>query len=560
MMDQGSRQLRLVRRHERQRQVAAVLVLVLAVVTGLSAVSRPLRDRLVILLEVLPFPVLHVAATTTVFAAFALVMTARGLRRGHRLAWTAALVVLGVAVVLNLVKGLDVEEGALSALLFGWLLSAGGAFSVRASAPQVRRALTVGLGGAAAAVVVATTLAMTLGRDAHPKLGESVRAVAERLGGGQKLPLVEIGAHATPMLVAVGIGLVTASLWMLWAPRREPAPSAEQHRAEREQARAIVAEYGGGTLDYFALRDDKKWFFAGDSVVAYAVRSGVCLVSPDPIGPRDERLQIWSDFSRYASAHGWAVTVVGAAADWVPIYEAAGLRTTYLGDEAIVDCQGFSLAGKAMKSLRQAVNRVERDGVTVTLHDPAQAPAEIRDGVDRIVGLSRRGDTERGFSMTLSRLFDPADTGLLMAVARTAEGKVVGFTQWVPAADLNGWSLDVMRRDTDPELPNGVVDALIVATIEHIAAEGGGGLGLNFAVLRTTMTTEADDARGQALRAVLRVVSKYSQLESLGKFNEKYHPRWVPRYVMRGYGDQLATQALAVAQAEGLVELPGART
>jgi lysyl-tRNA synthetase class 2 len=544
-----------VRRHERHRQITAAAVLVLAALSALSAVSRPLRDRLSWLLEVLPFPVLHVAATTMVFLAFGLAATARGLRRGHRLAWTAALVMLGVAVVLHLVKGLDVEEGVLSCLLAGWLVYARGAFTVHPSTRQIRSALLVGGGGTLVVLTVATTLTMTLGRVHHPRVGESVRVAAERLGGRSTLPLA-LGAHSGPMLTAAGICLLTVSLWLLLGPRLQPRLSKEDHRRERERARKVVTRHGGGTLDYFALRDDKTWFLSGDSVVAYAVRHGVCLVSPDPIGPEDERAQVWADFSDFAARRGWAVSVIGAAESWLSLYEQTGLKATYLGDEAIVDCADFTLAGKANKSLRQAVSRVERAGVSVTFHDPSSADPSVQEAVNGIVAMSRRGEQERGFSMTLSRLFDPADTGLLLAVASDDRGRTLGFIQWIPAAAIGGWSLDVMRRDTSPDVPNGIIDTLVVRTIERINSQGGGGLGLNFAVLRETMTTEAEDARGHAVRRILKVASRYSQLESLGTFNEKFHPRWVPRYVMRGYGDQLAVQALALARAEGLVELP----
>ena len=37
------------------------------------------------------------------------------------------------------------------------------------------------------------------------------------------------------------------------------------------RARDIVRRHGISTLDYFALRSDKKWFFHRDSLVAYAV-------------------------------------------------------------------------------------------------------------------------------------------------------------------------------------------------------------------------------------------------------------------------------------------------
>lgn len=448
----------------------------LAVVTVGSALSRPLRGRLEVLLEVLPFPLLHASATTAVFAGVALALAARGLRFGHRLAWVATVALLATTAVLNIVKGLDVEEALISVALAVWLVARRDAFGVLPTQAQARRALVGAVTVTAVALLAATVLTLTMGRHHHPRTGETVRAVAERLGGDTALPL-SLTPAAGPALTAVGLGVVVVGLWLLLSPRRAPSST----RADREHARVIVARYGGGTLDYFALRDDKDWFFTGDAVVAYAVRGGACLVSPDPIGPARERYQTWADFMDFATSHGWAVAVVAAAADWCPVYEHAGLHCNYLGDEAVVDVASFTLVGAAMKSLRHAVGRVERAGVVAEFIDPSGAPAPVRAGVLAIAELSRRGHDERGFSMTLSRLFDPADTGLLLVRAVDATGRVLAFIQWVPAADLPGWSLDVMRRDTGADVPNGVTDFLIVKTLEHAAAQGAQGLGLNFA-------------------------------------------------------------------------------
>lgn len=551
------RQLARVRRTAITRRVSAVAAVVLAVVLLASALSPPLTQRLELLLEVLPFQALHVAATTTIFAAAALAMTARGLWHGHRLAWMVALVTLFAAVVFNLIKGLDVEEGLISLALGGWLIYRRRDFAVMPGRAQVRLALIATGAAFVSSVVVATLLVLTLGRDQHPRPIETARAAAERLGGRQQLPLVELNPVLTPLLTALGVAIVVAGLWLLLSPRWRVQPTAAEHHADRERARAILATHGGGTLGYFALRDDKDWFFTGDSVVAYAVRGGVCLVSPDPIGPWGDRYQVWADFTDFVSMHGWAVAVVGASNDWLGVYRMAGLRPTYLGDEAVVDVAGFSLAGKSMKGLRQAVTRIERAGVSANFLDPAAATAQQREAVLRIAESSRRGEAERGFSMTLSRLFDPDDTGLLLVTATNEQGRVLGFIQWIPAAHLPGWSLDVMRRDTDADIPNGVTDFLIVKTLEHIAAQGSRGLGLNFAVLRETMNAEPSTRVEVLTRKVLDVVAEHSQLESLGRFNEKYHPRWEARYVARGDGSQLVGQALAVARAEGLIDLPG---
>jgi len=105
-----------------------------------------------------------------------------------------------------------------------------------------------------------------------------------------------------------------------------------------------VRRHGTGTLDYFALRDDKQWFFFRDTVVAYAVHGGVCLVSPDPIGPVSERSQVWDAFRHFADRHGWGVAVMAAAEEWLPIYRDSGMRHLYIGDEAVVDVTRFTLA------------------------------------------------------------------------------------------------------------------------------------------------------------------------------------------------------------------------
>ena len=86
--------------------------------------------------------------------------------------------------------------------------------------------------------------------------------------------------------------------------------------------------------------------------------------------------------------------------------------------------------------------------------------------------------------MTLSRLFDGRDQGLLLAVCLDPDGKPVAFNQYVPASHINGYSLDVMRRTSDPDAPNGLTDFVIIETINWMAKQGLVGLGLNFATMR----------------------------------------------------------------------------
>ena len=208
-----------------------------------------------------------------------------------------------------------------------------------------------------------------------------------------------------PSLLAIGLTLVALTLFLFSRPVVDRRLSSG--RAAEFRARDIVRRHGISTLDYFALRSDKRWFFHRDSLVAYAVYGGVCLISPDPIGPRNEREQVWGAFRRFADSHGWVTSVMGAGEDWLSIYRDSGMHNIYLGDEALVMVQSFTLSGGGMKGLRQAHNRIAKHGYTATFHDPAHLDPGLSKELTALISMSRQGEHERGFSMMLGRVFDP---------------------------------------------------------------------------------------------------------------------------------------------------------
>jgi lysylphosphatidylglycerol synthetase-like protein (DUF2156 family) len=158
--------------------------------------------------------------------------------------------------------------------------------------------------------------------------------------------------------------------------------------------------------------------------------------------------------------------------------------------------------------------------------------------------------------MTLGRAFDPEDRDLLLAVVHGPAGEAVAFCQYVPAPGIDGYSLDMMRRD-DGEHPNGLMDYAIVATIRHLRDGGRRGLGLNFATMRAVLAGEAGEGVSQRIQAwLLHRMSDSMQIESLWKFNAKYDPDWQPRYAMYDSPEHALPVAVAVARAESFWELP----
>jgi len=70
---------------------------------------------------------------------------------------------------------------------------------------------------------------------------------------------------------------------------------------------------------------------------------------------------------------------------------------------------------------------------------------------------------------------------------------------------------------------------------------------------------ESDDSASrldQVTRPLLQRLSRGTQMETLGKFNDKFEPTWVPRYVVLDSAELIATQAVVLAGAEGVTEIP----
>ena len=553
--------LRSQRRQRTVRRWAGALIFLEGLLNVAVTTVRPLRSHLHLVLSILPLGVAKSAAALTAVAGVAMIMLARGLRRGQRRSWFVAVAVLSVTLVAHAARGGTIVSLLIAAAILVFLVGQRRYFQATSDRASVADALPR-LGFIGLVAIVAATLGVEAGaRHQLPSLGVVVVACIERLVGQSDITLPDrVADFVNPALLAIGVSLIVSTLYLLTRPvvdrRLSTSASSTERRLAELRAREIVRRHGRGTLDYFALRDDKQFFFFRDSLVAYAVYGGVALISPDPIGPKAERSEVFSAFRDVAEARGWTIGVMAAGEEWLAIYHAAGLHYLYLGDEAIVDCQHFTLAGHQMKGLRQACTRLERYGYTVEFLDPAKIePSRVSDIVE-LISLLRRGGGERGFSMMLGRLFDPKDKGLLLTVVYGPDEKPAAVCQFVPSPAIQGYSLDLMRRDPG-EHPNGLIDYALCSTIEHLRQQGANGLSLNFAAFRSVLDGERGEGTFTRVeRWAIKRLSGILPLESLWSFNSKYDPSWLPRHLVYPAAESFVPVVAATLRAENLTELP----
>ena len=79
----------------------------------------------------------------------------------------------------------------------------------------------------------------------------------------------------------------------------------------------------------------------------------------------------------------------------------------------------------------------------------------------------RDTETERGFSMALGRLGDPADGRCVLVEAHDGDGRVRALLSFGPWG-ADGLSLDLMRRDRAAD--NGLMEFMVAALMRRGAA------------------------------------------------------------------------------------------
>ena len=360
--------------------------------------------------------------------------------------------------------------------------------------------------------------------------------------------------HLVNLLLGLfgAIALLSAALVLLRSQRAANAMTGLDESAVRGLLdRGDIED----SLGYFATRRDKAVVFApsGKAAITYRVELGVCLASGDPIGVHEAWPQAIEAWLRLADEYGWSPAVMGASEPGATAYRRAGLSALRLGDEAILATRTFSLAGPEMKQVRQAANRLRKQGFEVRIRRHSELTPDEMAQVIAHADAWRDTETERGFSMALGRLGDRLDGDNLLVEAVDHDGRVWGMLSLVPWG-RSGVSLDVMRRD--PQGPNGLVEFMISQLALTSELHGVTRVSLNFAVFRSVFEEGARIGAGPVLRlwrSVLMFFSRWWQLEALYRSNVKYQPQWVPRFFLFEERRQLPRVAMASALAEGFL-------
>jgi lysyl-tRNA synthetase, class II len=539
--------------HRRARRLGFAVVAI-GVLNLVSAFS-PWVDRHVELVDRALTPgVPDLASGAAATLGVVLVLVGRGLVQRRRVACWTAIVAVGASTVAQVLEGSDRRVVMVSLLVLTMLVLNRRVFVVVADRRRTRT-LAFAVPAVLGAIFAYGLAGLSLERQGiHPALtlGSGMAEIAARLvgrSGPLHLPTdyVWLPVSITILGSLAGFVLIVYTL----APIRERV---RMHDADRLHVRDLVDRADGDTLDPFALRTDKRYVFSADrrAAIAYRYVNGVGLASGDPVGDPDAfagALEAWLLLCRRG---GWRPAILGTRVELLPLYEAHGLRAHYLGDEAVIDVGSFALAGRRMRPVRQACQRIANAGYSTEIHREGELGEPLHSELRDLAHRARHGAPERGFSMALDGLLSGRDGDCVVAVTRDDAGIPVAFQRYVPCMGGRGLSLDAMRRDRTG--PNGVNERMIADVVAWAKQHGVEQVSLNFAFFRAFLDEGARLKGLQTLEAwFVKRANPYFQIESLLRFNAKFDPTWRPRYLVYRSVGELASVGVAALSAESFL-------
>ncbi|AXJ09087.1 hypothetical protein CFN17_05220 [Arthrobacter sp. PM3] len=523
---------------------------------------------------------------------FLLLLLAEGLRRGRRFAWGAALVVqaglslLALVVLVGVLQaaGPDTVAGELvdasqpghstqpvalvvpllvPVMIFGVLLACRRLFPVTAPpGTYTRLGLQVlGLAVVLGLIYIGAGLVLSAGFTPVPALADLVADAPDRflpLGFTVDVPPAFFPESTLAVLLYEGVGIVFWAVTGVLVLKSFVRPTHPRHGDDKDRALAILTSEEGSSISWMTMWTGNTYWFSRDerSFVAYRVIAGIALTAGGPVGPKSLTAAAVEEFYGFSRSHGWTPCFYSVSADVRDAASGLGWDSVQVAQETVLPLDTLSFTGKRFQDVRTALNNAAKAGIRAEWVRYPTAGLGIQ---TQILAISEewvadRKMPEMGFTLGgIDELNDP-EVRCLLAV--DAQQQVHAVTSWLPVyrnSRIVGWTLDFMRRRSTGFRP--AVEFLIASAATSLKEEGCEFISLSGAPLaRVTPAPPPDGtpALAPGTAGLDRLLDRLgSALEpvygfrSLLAFKTKFHPRYVPLYMV--YPDSAALPGIANA-------------
>ncbi|MDE3211597.1 MAG: DUF2156 domain-containing protein, partial [Bacteroidota bacterium] len=482
--------------------------------------------------EFLPLGAINASNILVLFIGLALLITSAFMFKGLKNAWRLALLLSILSLLGNLTKALDYEEAGFAFFIIILLFLSRKQYTIRSSLKWIR------LGFLSVGIVFLSVMIFGyvgfyfidvkhFGIDFTWKQSLLYTMKAFLLGGDDNLkPLTNFGREFIFLIHLLGFLSWGFLLFTLIKPFLSVETSSD---TSRERAKFLLSEFGNSSVDHFKVSSDKLYFFSDihDAFIAYRIANGFAIVLEEPVCAEDHKKEVLEEFYRQCNKMGLRAAFYRVDENSILWFNQLRKQKMIIGQEAILDVENFTMEGKDKKSLRNAMNSLEKKGFSSAIHK-APLPEELMPRLRQVSDewLEAFNKEELVFSQGM---FDPREIiHQDVITVSDPEGKIVAFLNIIPDYSPSECTYDLIRKTQ--EAPGGCMDALIIKMIEY--ARQNNYKYMNLGLVPMTGITDPQSPAEQIIKFAGEKFRRFKHYHGLRDFKEKYATIWADKFLV----------------------------
>jgi phosphatidylglycerol lysyltransferase len=510
-------------RAARSTEIARRLMAGLAGAAGililLSTATPALAHRLALLDDLVPLPVVEISHFAAAATGVLLLALARGLARGYAASCSGVVLLLLLAAVSAILKGLDYEEAVVLGLVALLVASQRPIFD-RPSHGDWLEPRDLGV------AFVAFLGFIIFGVFAHRV---SAHHLASEIATYQYPATHWFALERSRFLRVAGGMLLALSAAAGYVLLRVPVSFRRPGGDTIDRVLAMNADIGSETTPMMVANGDKDVFVDGSrGFCLYRTIGPYLVVFSDPVVcSAAARAAFLDALFRFAGEIDRRPVFYQVSVNWIPPLHDRGYAFFKLGEEARVPLETLALQGHAGKEYRQFLRRAERDKVRFRVMPPYEVVKEMATLAEISADwLQAKRVRERQFSIGF---FDPDYLRRFpCGVVEDQSGTILAFANMLQGPKHEELSVDLMRYRSDgPRVMDFLFTSLMLYGKEH----GYKWFNMGMAPLSSVGELRGAHARERLANVLFQHGENWYNFQGLRQYKEKFGPEWVPRYM-----------------------------
>jgi len=297
----------------------------------------------------------------------------------------------------------------------------------------------------------------------------------------------------------------------------------------REKAHELVERFGDSAVDHFKTYRDKLFYFSDqfEAFIAYRIANGFAIVLEEPVCADDCKIPVLKEFDKHCHKMGLKTAFYRVDETGISYFNYLKKRKLLIGQEAVLELDKFTLEGREKKSLRNALNSLQKKGYDTSIHSaPLQKEliAELKQVSDE--WLKHYEKKEIVFSQGVFDEKEIAQQDVI--IIRDEAGKLKAFLNIIPDFAPEECTYDLIRKTADA--PGGCMDALIIELVKY--AKEKKLKYLNLGLVPMAGIAQPENTAERLIRYAYEKIKRFRHYTGLREFKAKYATIWLNKYLV----------------------------